>query len=180
MKPSVDRPPSIWITQALLLLSIVTLLLPLLLGLFQCFSADQTLSCSSSLRITQFIFVLIALALLLLAFWGLQKGKIYGKWLAIIYLTNIVVVSIAKSDFFQIIYRSVSRWQPIPAPPYVCGEKQAMFGNFKESCGYSNYPEMILMIIADILPAALIVFLIARLLYSKAAKQFFRRSTSSL
>jgi hypothetical protein len=175
MKPSVDRPPSIWITQALLLLSIVTLLLSLLLGLFQCVSANQTLSCSSSLLITQFVFAIVALLLLLLAFWGLQKGEMYGKWLAVIYLTNIVVVSIAKGDFFQIIYRSVSRWQPLPMPPYTCWEKKIMFDNFSRSCGYSNYSEMIIMIISDFIAVSLIGFLITRLLYSNAAKQFFRK-----
>jgi hypothetical protein len=175
MNPSVDRPPSIWITQAFLLLSIVSLLIPLLMGLFQCFSAGQTLICLSSPRIVVLISTFVALSLLSLTFWGLQKGKLYGKWLAVIYLTSIVVVSIAKGDFFQIIYRSISRGQLIPAPPYECWEQKVMFGNFRRSCGYSNYSQMILMIVGDILPALLIGLLIARILYGNKAKQFFHK-----
>jgi hypothetical protein len=41
--PSADRHPSVWITQVFVMFSIAALLRPLLLGLFQCFAADQNI-----------------------------------------------------------------------------------------------------------------------------------------
>jgi hypothetical protein len=149
----------------LLVSSLVILAIALPIALFNCFSSEQTLSCLSS-RSSFFATGCLTLLLICLTFWGLQTRKRYGKWLAVSLLMGGMVVAIAESHSFQLIYRSITEWQPLPAPPHECWEGDS-------SCGYSSYLELALRIVSDLLRAMLLGFLAARLLYSDAAKQFF-------
>jgi RsiW-degrading membrane proteinase PrsW (M82 family) len=60
----------------------------------------------------------LGFAVLFLAFWGLQKRKPYGKWLAAVLLLLGMIAAIAESNSFQLISHAISQWQPLPAPPY--------------------------------------------------------------
>jgi hypothetical protein len=174
MSQPVDRPLSVWITQLLLMPMLIMSPIVLSTSLFECFSSSQKINCLSQPRITSFIISFLVLVILSWTFWGLQTGKIYGKWLAIILLTSSIVISIAKSNTFMLIRRSILLWQPLPTPPYECWERKAMFGNFREYCGYSNYLGLMLNIISDFLPALLMGFLVVKLIYGRMNKNFFR------
>jgi hypothetical protein len=173
MNNSIYRPPSVWITQALLVPFLISTAIALPIALFQCFSAEQTQSCSSPIIVTSFATGLFSFVLVLLTFWGLQKRKQYGRWLAVILLVGGMVVAIADSHTLQLIYRSITQWQPLPAPPYECWEKEHAFSPISYSCGYKTYQELALRISLDVIPALLLGFLAARLLYSRPAKLFF-------
>lgn len=174
MSPPAYRPPSVWITQALLVPSLVTMAIALVIGLFQCFSSEPTLSCTSPPRIASFVSGFVSFGLIFLTFWGLQTRKRYGRWLAVSMLIGGMIVAIAESHSFHLIYRSITQWQPLPAPPYDCWEKQHPFDNISYSCGYQTYPGMVARLTADILPALILGFLATRLLFSAAAKRFFQ------
>lgn len=180
MNKPVYRPPSVWITQIYLVPSLVSLAILLPISLFQCFSSEQTLSCSSPPRIASFVTGFLTLVLVFLTFWGLQKRKRYGKWLAVSLLIGGMVAAIAESHSLQLIYRSITQWQPLPDPPYECWESDELLTiRRRQSCGYSSYQELALRIILDALPALLLGFLAVRLLYSHAAKRFFHEQRSA-
>jgi heme/copper-type cytochrome/quinol oxidase subunit 4 len=172
MNKPIDRPPSIWITQILLALPFLNLAIALPVTVFQCFSSESVQSCLSTPKIISFAVACLMLVLLLLAFWGLQKRKRYGKWLAVALLVGGMVVAITEGHSLQLIYRLITQGQALPAPPYECWKSDGLsYGSW--SCGYSSYPELGLRIISDIVPALFLGFLLARLLSSPAAKRFF-------
>ncbi len=175
MNEPVHRPPSVWITQILLVPSLLNFVIVVPIAMVQYFSAEPMQSGSSSNRILDFGSGFLSFVLVLLTFWGLQKRKRYGKWLAVNLLIGGLVVGLAKSHIFQLIYYSIIQWHPLPIPPYECWEKAALFGNSIDSCGYKNYRELVWRIISDILPSVILGCLAFRLLYGHAAKQFFHK-----
>jgi hypothetical protein len=175
MNKPVYRPPSVWITQILLVPFLVNFVIILPIVLLQCSSSEQTQSCSSPSRILAFLSSFLSFALVLSTFWGLQKRKRYGKWLAVNLLIGGLVVGLAKSHIFQLIYHSITQWHSLPAPPYECWKREYLFGNSSDSCGYKNYRELVWRIISDTLPSVILGFLAVRLLFGHAAKQFFHK-----
>ncbi len=171
MNQHIYRPPSVWITQILLVLTFGNLAIALPAGLVQCFTSGQIQSCSSFPKIASFVTGCLILVLLGLTFWGLQKRKRYSKWLAVSFLIGSMIVAIAQSPLLQLIYTSVTQGQSLPAS-YECWKEDGL-SYISRSCGYSSYPEMVQRIVLDILPAMLLGFLAVRLLYSDAAKRFF-------
>jgi hypothetical protein len=139
MNKHVYRPPSVWITQVLLVVPLTQLLVVLPLMLFHCSSAKPPFNCSSPSTISALLTGFSTLAIIFLIFWGLQKGKHYGKWLAVTLLLGGMVKEIADSRSLQLIYHSVIRWQPLPTPPYECWEKEVLLSNVRFSCGYESY-----------------------------------------
>ncbi|MEE3717064.1 hypothetical protein V2H45_09935 [Tumidithrix elongata RA019] len=175
MNDPIYRPPSVWITQVLLVLCLISLAIALPIALFQCSSADPPFNCSSPLAIHALLTGFFTFVMLFLTFWGLQKRKRYGKWLAVSFLIGGMVTAIPKSPSLQLIYRSIVQWRPLPTPPYECWQKEPLSIS-SYSCGYSSYPELVIRIISEILPALLLGFLAFQLLYSPAAKLFFHKN----
>lgn len=175
MKEPVYRPPSVWITQALLLSYLVIKLLPLPVALFLCFSSKLIPSCLSTQSIVPLVGVFLGLSLIFLIFWGLQKRKHYGKWLAVSLLIGLMIPMISEGHLLRLVGRSIIQWRPLPTPPYLCWEPlDPLDGNSQDSCGYSSYLGLAVLITSDVLPAMLFGWLAARLLFSNAAKRFFQ------
>lgn len=168
------RPPSVWITQVIVAVPLVNLIIALPVALFQCSTASPPSNCSSPFMINALIRGCTSLAIAFLTFWGLQKRKRYGKWLAVSLLVAATVIGIAESHSVQLIYHSIIQWQPLPAPPYECWKKKYSFDSISYSCGYKSYGEFMLTLASETLPALLLGFLAMRLLYSDAAKRFFQ------
>jgi hypothetical protein len=175
MNEPVYRPPSVWITQVLLVPSLVSFAIALPIALLHCFSSEQTQSCSSPSSLLAFVSGFLSFLLVLLTFWGLQKRKRYGKWLAVSLLIGGSVVGLAKSHMFQLIYHSITQWRPLPVPPYECWKREFLAGNFMDSCGYKSYGELVWRIISEALPSVILGLLAVRLLFGHAAKRFFHR-----
>jgi hypothetical protein len=169
----VYRPFSVWIAQVGLVPPLVSLLIVMPIRFVQCFSAEQMQSCLSSDGISSFVAGFFTFALAAVTFWGLQKRRHYGKWLAVILLIGGAVTTAKKSDFLQLVYRSITQWQPLPTPPYECWKSSLLDGNTSQSCGYSSYSELEIGIALDLLTTLFLGYLAVSLLYSDAAKRFF-------
>lgn len=180
MNETAYRPPCVWITQALLVPLLATYAIGLPIALFLCLSSAQRQSCLSPNMIPSLMATVLAFTLFLLTFWGLQKRKRYGKWLAVSLLMGGTISAIAESHSLQLIYHSIIQWRPLPAPPYECWEKRDLitrFSNRRQFCGYSSYRELVGRIVSEVLPALILGYLAVRLLYSRAAKNFFHSSS---
>jgi uncharacterized membrane protein len=175
MHKPVYRPPSVWVTQVLLVLALISSVVGLKTTLFLCSSAEPSFSfsCSSPFAINALLSHFLALAITFLAFWGLQKRKRYGKWLAVSLLVVGMVAVIIESHFLKLIYHSITQWQPLPAPPYECWEKEFEW-SFRYSCGYRSHQELLSRFISEVFTPLILGFLAARLLCSEAAKRFFQ------
>lgn len=172
MSQPVYRPPSVWITQILFLLSSINSAI----ALFRCFSADRPLSCKSPVTIYGFLIDFFLIVLACLTVWGLQKKQRYSKWLAVSFLTGEMILGIIDSPLpkaIELIYLSVilSRGA-LPDPRDACNHP---FGDLTYFCGYESYQALMLKIISDLLPSLILGFLAFRLLYSHAAKRFFHK-----
>lgn len=174
MHKSVYRPPSVWVTQILVMLTLINSGVALISTLFRCPSAEPPFNCSSPSVINALLSGCLVLAITCLAFWGLQKRKRYGKWLAVSFLVGGMVIVIVESPLFQLIYYSITQWQPLPAPPYECWKKSSSVSMISYPCGYNSYGELIVRLISESVPALLLGFLAVRLLYSDASKRFFQ------
>lgn len=183
MHKPIYRPPSVWVTQVLLILALINSVVALQNTFFLCSSSGlsfPSFSCSSPFVISILLSRFLALAIIFLAFWGLQKRKRYGQWLAVILLFVGMVAVIAESPYLKLIYHSITQWRPLPTPPYECWKKEFSFSSISYWCGYKSYRELVFMIILECLPAGLLGFPAIRLLYSEAAKQFFQVRSPSL
>ncbi|MBM0743316.1 hypothetical protein JOY44_17130 [Phormidium sp. CLA17] len=177
-----SKPSSIWITQFIVMMGILLSLIFIPVQLFglvshclmpgvqNCFTVGKILDLAGSC---------ILLGWLLLTIWGLQKRKLYGKWLAIAFLLFAVLVAITRSSYFQLIYRALTSGISLPAPPYDCwkgsvGEVEQRY------CGYSSYVDLGLRGALDILfPASVLGFLASRVAFGHAAKRFFEARIES-
>ncbi|MCM1984953.1 hypothetical protein [Lyngbya confervoides] len=169
----VYRPPSVWITQFLLMVSLIGLVISLIITLVLCFSANPPFGCPLSFLIGILMSRLLAIALNFLAFWGLQRRKRYGKWLAVSLLVAGMVVVIVESPYFNLLFHSITHWQPLPVPPYECWENSVGYSNERYFCGYENYQQLALRSISEAFPALILGFLAVRLLYGEPARRFF-------
>lgn len=175
MSQPVYRPPSVWITQVLLLLSLMNWTIALLISLFRCVSAKQLFNCTSRVTVYEFLtgFLMIVVPACL-TFWGLQKRQRYGKWLAVSILIGAMIVGILDSPLprtLEVIYLStISNRGTLPDPLDACNHP---FGDLTYFCGYESYQELVWKIISDLVPSLILGFLAFRLLYSHAAKRFF-------
>lgn len=176
MNESVYRPPSVWITQILLLVSLITWAIALLISIFRCVSTAQLFSCISRVTIYEFLNGFLMIVATGLAIWGLQKRQRYGKWLAVSLLIGAMIVGIIDSPLpraIQVIYLStIPTRVPLPDPLVACNHP---FGNLTYFCGYESYQALVWKIISDLAPSLILGFLAFRLLYSHAAKRFFQK-----
>lgn len=172
MNQPIYRPPSVWITQVILVFWAISLLIPL----FRCFLAKQLFNCTSPFTIYEFLIIFLMIVLACLAVWGMQKRQRYGKWLAVSFLIGAMIVGIMDSPlprFLQVIYFSIiSSRGSLPDPLDACNHP---FGDLTYFCGYKSYQELMLKIVSDLFPSLVMGFLTFRLLYSHAVKRFFQK-----
>ncbi len=142
------RPPTIWLTQSLLILFALLLLSAFLLNV-----AVLLTHLGNEFSIVRILIVyavwLSIVLLLAVAFWGLAKRKNYGRWLGVLSLL-----------FFWglMILTKLRR----PSGPYQYYE-------------YDNPAQLAGAIIVQVLLHGLILLLILRLSFSKRVTDFFRK-----
>ena len=147
MDEKVSRPPSVWVTQTLLVIFVL---------LFLSLLFDPLLLSTVPLKELVFkarflIFVLVMfvlLAMLITAFWGLARRRIYGKWFGIVSLIFI---------WGLIIYTELFP----PQGPYKRYE-------------YNNAVQVAGAFLSLSLIHALFLILILRLAFSKKVNRFFQ------
>lgn len=143
-----NRPPTIWLTQSLLLLFALVFLSVLLVNLAVVLSHPEErpslIGAVLTYSLTLGLVVLFAFAL-----WGLARKAAYGRWLALVSLVFL---------WGLIIFMKVNR----PSGPY-------------EYYEYDNTAQVVGAIIVQVLLHALFLVLILRLAFSKKIRAFFVR-----
>jgi hypothetical protein len=179
MKRSVARPPSVWISQVLFLLSLIGFGVAFLGALLSCISGGPSPRCPASVTPTDVLTSLLVIVLAGLTFWGLQKGRRYGQWLGAILLIAAVVVGLSDSPLPRalnvVLLSLLSGGGGLPDPLLPCGHP---FGGMTYLCGHSSYLALAWRVIADLLPTLLLGVLAVRLLGSDAARRFFHQRSN--
>ena len=142
------RPPTIWLTQALVTIFGLLILFALLLN-FVVLLAHLGEEFSILRTLLVYGVMLGVVLLLATAFWGLAKRKSYGRWLSVLLLLSFSGL---------LILMKLRR----PSGPYQYYE-------------YDNPAQLAGAIIVQVLLHGLILFLILRLSFSKSVRQFFQK-----
>jgi hypothetical protein len=147
------RPPTIWLTQALVIIFGLLILsaflinfVVLLTHLGEEFSIVRTL--------LVYAVMLGVVLLLAITFWGLAKRKNYGRWLSVLFLLL----------FWGLLLLLKLRR---PSGPYQYYE-------------YDNPAQLAGAVIVQVLLHGLILLLILRLSFSKSVREFFRKEIQSV
>ena len=147
-----NRPPTIWLTQSLLLLFALMFLAVLLVNLaFLLGHPDERFSLIGTVvtySVTLGLVVLFAFAL-----WGLARRAAYGRWLGLISLVLL---------WGLIIFMKVNR----PSGPYKYYE-------------YENTAQLVGAVIGQVLLHGLFLVLIVRLAFSKKVRAFLAKKVES-
>src|ERR1051326_4479988 len=147
MDEKVRRPPSVWVTQVLLVIFVLLFLSLLFDPLL--FSTVPLKELVLKARFLIFVLVMfLLLAMLIAAFWGLARRRIYGKWFGIVSLIFI---------WGLIIYTQLFP----PQGPYQRHE-------------YNNAAQVVGAFLSLSLIHALFLILILRLAFSKKVNRFFQ------
>lgn len=149
------RPPTVWLTQSLLivfaLLCLFTLLLDLTMLLSRMRGSEDIPLAGAVLGLS----IIFGFALLLvIAFWGLAKKRRYGKWLGMLSLVFLWAL---------ILFAQLHR----PKGPLQYYE-------------YDSPAQWVGAVIVQVLISGLFLTLILRLAFGKREKEFFRKEDGQL
>ena len=143
----IKRPPTVWLTQTLLIIFALVWLSSIVLNFALLIRSGESIS---PVRTAIGLSIILGFVLLLLiAFWGLAKRKMYGRWLG---LLSLIV------QWGLILYTQI---RP-PAGPW----KRYEFNSPEEVVG---------AVIGQVLISVLFLTLILRLAFAKQVNEFFRR-----
>lgn len=147
MNSRIKRPPTVWLTQTLLIIFALLWLSSILLNLAMLSRAGEgfpLIHAAIGLAI-----IIGFVLLLLIAFWGLARRKMYGKWLGVLSLILL---------WGFLLYTQI---RPTTGP-----WKRYEFNSPAELFG---------AVIAQVLISALFLVLILRLAFAKRVNKFFQR-----
>ena len=174
MERSFGRPPSVWISQVLFLLSLLGFGVTVLGALLSCFSVGSSTRCPASVTPTDVLTSFLVIVLAGLTFWGLQRRRRYGQRLGAILLIAAMVVGVSESPLPRALHvmllSLLSGGGGLPDPFQACNHP---FGGMTYLCGNASVPALGWRIISDLLPTILLGVLAVRLLFSEAARRFF-------
>ncbi len=142
------RPPTIWLTQALVIIFGLLILFAFLINFVVLLThLGEEFSIVRTLLV--YVVMLGVVLLLAIAFWGLAKRRNYGRWLSVFLLLlfwgPLVLIQLRR-----------------PSGPYQYYE-------------YDNPTQIAGAVIVQVLLHGLILLLILRLSFSKTVKEFFRK-----
>ena len=147
------RPPTIWLTQALVIIFALLILFAFLVNFVVLLThLGEEFSIVRTLLV--YAVMLGVVLLLAIAFWGLAKRKNYGRWLS---------VSLLLLFWGLLILMKLRR----PSGPYQYYE-------------YDNPAQLAGAVIVQVLLHGLILLLILRLSFSKSVREFFRKEIQSV
>ncbi|UBF25078.1 hypothetical protein K9N68_26105 [Kovacikia minuta CCNUW1] len=172
MNGEVKRPLSVWITQILVLFTLIPGIGLTILHLFECFLPMTATVCWSPQGAIEILSANTFLLMLVLTFWGLQKRKQYGKWLGIIVLTVLTIALLLRSEYLQVIYRFILFGQQIPPPPYYGWKGLAA----SYSYGYSSYSDLATKVLFELLVRGSLILVMVNLAIGKSVQRFLSRS----
>jgi hypothetical protein len=152
MSTKLKRPPSVWLTQILLIIFALVFSLTLLLNLALVLKREGEIPLIAVLLLCA---VNLGVVLLFLtSIWGLAKRRNYGRWLGVVSLTLIWVLMLLGQLF-----------RPSGPLPYY---------------EFTNTAQLVGAAIATVCINALFLLLILRLAFAKSANDFFRPTEATL
>lgn len=150
MTNKIKRPPTVWLTQTLLMIFALIWLFSLVINLVM---LARSGAIASTTRIVVGVSILAGFVLLLvIAFWGLARRRLYGKWLGLVSLVCL---------WLLVLYIQLR-------PPT---------GPFKRYT-FDSPAELVGAVIMAVLISGLFLTLILRLAFAKVVNAFFERGTS--
>jgi hypothetical protein len=147
------RPPTIWLTQALVVIFGLLILFAFLIN-FVVLLTHLGEEFSIVRMLLVFAVMLSVVLLLAITFWGLAKRKNYGRWLSVLFLLLL---------WGLLLLMKLRR----PSGPYQYYE-------------YDNPTQLAGAVIVQVLLHGLILLLILRLSFSKSVREFFRKEIQSV
>jgi hypothetical protein len=145
------RPATVWLSQILLLICALIWLSSIILNLLLIAREEIEVS---AVRLLAGVSVLGSIVLvLLLAFWGLTRRRIYGRWLAV-----------ASLSVLWILVLYVQIWPP-----------QGPVKRFE----YNSLAQAVGAVTTSILISVIFLILILRLAFAKSVTRFFRQDQSN-
>jgi hypothetical protein len=150
MNTKPKRPVTVWLAQGLLLIFLLVWLISLILDLV---GLAKNGSDASVLRLVLGVLIIAGYGLMLvIAFWGLAKRRMYGKWLSVASLSFI---------WLLVLYIQIR-------PP------QARYQRFE----YENSAEVVGAVITAMVISSVFLIVILRLAFAKNVDRFFRHDES--
>jgi hypothetical protein len=145
MNTRLKRPPSVWLTQTLLIIVVLLFISVLLLNLAARLTRGESLPVVGALILCSV--VLGIMLFLLITFWGLAARKNYGRWLGVVFLLFVWGL-VLMGQLFR------------TSGPYRYYE-------------YKNTGELVGAAIAAVCINALFIILILRLAFARKVRAFF-------
>ncbi len=170
-RPSRGRPTSVWVTQALLVVCIVSTILAIAAAIAACFFTE-TSQCSSPSGQLQLLLVLGLGMMMVTAFRGLQHRKAYGRWLGAIFLVLLMLGAIAANRSLQLLYGATVGGDMALKPPYGEWRREGLL--YETYYGYSSYGQLLWQSLLNLGFCLIPGWIATRLVWSRAVHQFFR------
>ena len=159
----IKRPPSVWITQTIILLFLILFLFGGISPIVRCLFNDNS-KCPSLGILLRSIFVFGGISTIsFFTFWGLLRRKRYGKWLGVMSLALLLGLLLI-SELSRVIYTYILSGGHV---------KKAMPAGYYD---FSNDAELIGGATFNVLLHLSLLFLIFRLAFARSAERFFQNS----
>jgi hypothetical protein len=157
----IKRPPSVWITQAILPFFLIPILFGGISPIVRCLLSSTSRCPSVEILFRAFFVFGGVLTISFFTFWGLQRRKRYGKWLGVISLALLLGL-LLRSEHSRVIYGYILSGGQV---------RRAMPGGYYE---YSNDAQLLGAATFTALLHMSLLFLIFRLAIARPAKRFFQ------
>jgi len=159
----IKRPPSVWITQAIVLLFLIPFFFGGISPIVRCLFSGAS-NCPSLEILLRAILVSGGIStIVFFTFWGLLRRKRYGKWLGVMSLTLLLGL-LLKSEQSRVIYGYILSGGRV---------KKAMPAGYYD---FSNDAELIGAATFTVLLHLSLTLLIFRLAVARSVKRFFHNS----
>jgi hypothetical protein len=156
----IKRPPSVWITQAIIPICLIPFLFGGLSPVVRCLLSGAS-KCPSLEILLKEILVFGGISTIpLFAFWGLLQRKRYGKWLGVMSLALLLSL-LLMGEQSRVIYN------------YILSGGQVKRAIHAEYHDFSNDAQLIGAATFTVSLHLSLLFLIFRLAFAKPAKRFF-------
>jgi len=159
----IKRPPSVWITQAIILLFLILFLFGGISSIVRCLLSGASKCLSLEILLRAIVVSGGISTILFFTFWGLLRRKRYGKWLGVTSLALLLGLLLIGEQSRMIYGYILSGGQV----------KRAMPAGYYD---FSNDAQLVGAATFNVLLHLSLLVLIFRLAFARSAKRFFHNS----
>lgn len=166
---SSSRPASVWITQILLLLTVLPGLRAVINSFQRCpIFASEACPVGLNQRLFDLIFAVVYLTLIVVGLWGLQRRKKYGRWLGILFWAVFIAV-LLSSDSSRMVYHFILHGSDDLPNLY----PRAYYKDFPMNRFYPTHSGLVTDAFTTVFANLLFVALAIHFSFAKTVRQFF-------